>query len=70
MPRLQVEHNMAVLRDTPLPLPLKYVAVAWMACTWKWWYYAPNTYKQLKVRSFATQAMGNAWLLAQVQRAV
>jgi len=44
-----VEHNMAVLRDLPLPLPLKYVAVAWMACTWKWWYYAPNTYKQLKV---------------------
>jgi len=44
-----VEMNMNILRDMPLPLPVKYVVVAWMACTWKWWYYAPNTYKQLKV---------------------
>ena len=40
---------MAVLREMNLPLPIKYAVVAWMACTWKWWYYAPNTYKQLKV---------------------
>jgi fatty acid desaturase len=44
-----VEMNLAYLRDLPLPTPLKYVAVFWMMCTWKWWYYAPNTYKQLKV---------------------
>lgn len=44
-----VEHNMSTLRDLPLPLFVKYIVVAWMACTWKWWYYAPNTYKQLKV---------------------
>lgn len=26
----------------------RYAAVAFMAVTWKWWYYAPNTFKQLK----------------------
>lgn len=44
-----VEVNMEMLRGLPIPLVLKYIAVAWMASTWKWWYYAPNTYKQLKV---------------------
>jgi len=44
-----VEMNMEMLRDLPLPTPVKYLVVTWMACTWKWWYYAPNTYKQLKV---------------------
>jgi len=44
-----VENNLLYLRDLKAPQPLKYVAVVWMACTWKWWYYAPNTYKQLKV---------------------
>lgn len=44
-----VEHNLAPLRSWPLPMFAKYLAVVWMACTWKWWYYAPNTYKQLKV---------------------
>lgn len=44
-----VEVNMEMLRGLPIPVFLKYMAVAWMASTWKWWYYAPNTYKQLKV---------------------
>merc|ERR1719424_1287738 len=44
-----VEHNMTLMREAPVPMPLKYLAVVWMMCTWKWWYYAPNTYKQLKV---------------------
>jgi fatty acid desaturase len=43
-----VEHNMDYLREVDLPMAVKYVAVAWMAATWKWWYYAPNTFKQLK----------------------
>mmetsp|Transcript_55491 Transcript_55491/g.126111 ORF Transcript_55491/g.126111 Transcript_55491/m.126111 type:complete len:200 (-) Transcript_55491:51-650(-) len=32
-----VEHNMGILREMPVPVFLKYIAVAWMACTWKWW---------------------------------
>jgi len=44
-----VENNLTFLRELKAPLFAKYVAVAWMACTWKWWYYAPNTFKQLKV---------------------
>merc|ERR1712070_1098710 len=52
-----VENNLAYLRGLNLPLPLKYVAVAWMACTWKWWYYAPNTYKQLKVNVLRRQGV-------------
>jgi len=44
-----VEHNMTQLRNMPIPVAAKYLVVGWMAATWKWWYYAPNTYKQLKV---------------------
>ena len=38
-------------RGPPLrrPRPLKYVGVAFLAAMWKWYYYAPNTYKQLKI---------------------
>merc|ERR1712070_286060 len=45
------------LRNMNLPLPVKYAVVAWMACTWKWWYYAPNTYKQLKVNQLRRQGV-------------
>lgn len=44
-----VEHNMATLRNISLPLPVKYLVAFFMSLTWKWYYYAPNTYKQLKV---------------------
>ena len=44
-----VERNLEMLRDIRLPRPLKYVAVAFLAAMWKWYYYAPNTYKQLKI---------------------
>ena len=27
----------------------RYVGVAFLAAMWKWYYYAPNTYKQLKI---------------------
>ena len=37
------------MRDIKVPRPLKYVAVAFLAAMWKWYYYAPNTYKQLKI---------------------
>ena len=29
-------------------MAVKYAACVFMAFTWKWWYYAPNTFKQLK----------------------
>lgn len=44
-----VENNLATLREMRLPLIVKYVAVAFFMCTWKWFYYAPNTYKELKL---------------------
>ena len=37
------------MRDIRLPRAVKYVAVAALASMWKWYYYAPNTYKQLKI---------------------
>jgi hypothetical protein len=33
----------------PVPLFVKYGIVAFFAFTWKWLYYAPNTYKQLEI---------------------
>merc|ERR1711957_70822 len=44
-----VERNLELMRDIQLPRPLKYVGVAFLAAMWKWYYYAPNTYKQLKI---------------------
>ena len=49
-----VENNMGYLRDLDAPLWVKKIAVFVMASIWKWWYYAPNTYKHLtlmKLRS-------------------
>jgi len=45
-----VERNLDVLRTFPLPRAVKYLAVAGLAAIWKWYYYAPNTYKQLKIQ--------------------
>ena len=45
-----VERNMELIRDLKLPRPLKYMVVAGLAAIWKWYYYAPNTYKQLKIQ--------------------
>jgi len=44
-----VERNLELMRTFPLPRWLKYVGVAALAAMWKWYYYAPNTYKQLKI---------------------
>jgi len=37
------------MRTFPAPMWAKYIAVAGLAAMWKWYYYAPNTYKQLKI---------------------
>merc|ERR1719389_1180489 len=44
-----VERNLELMRSIRLPRALKYVGVAFLAAMWKWYYYAPNTYKQLKI---------------------
>lgn len=44
-----VENNVSTLREAPVPVFLKYAAVGFFMCTWKWFYYSPNTYKELKL---------------------
>jgi len=44
-----VERNLQPMRGFPLPRLFKYFGVAFLMATWKWYYYAPNTYKQLKI---------------------
>jgi len=44
-----VENNLVELRDMKAPMWFKYMYVAIAACTWKWLYYSPNTYKELKL---------------------
>ena len=44
-----VQNNNVNLREAPLPFVAKYVGVFFMACMWKWFYYTPNTYKELKL---------------------
>jgi fatty acid desaturase len=44
-----VEMNLADIRDLNVPLALKYVMVGITTLIWKWYYYAPNTYKELKL---------------------
>jgi len=45
-----VERNLATLRELDLPLPVKYMAVGIMSMIWKWWYYSPNTFKELRIK--------------------
>lgn len=43
-----VEENTRKLRESDLPEAVKYAAVAFYAFTWKWSYYAPNTFQVLR----------------------
>jgi len=52
-----VENNLSDIRDSDMPLLLKYVLVAGSMITWKWYYYAPNTYKELKIARFRRQGI-------------
>jgi len=45
-----VERNLELMRDIKLHMWLKYIGVGGLAAMWKWYYYAPNTYKQLKIQ--------------------
>lgn len=44
-----VERNLEFVREMKAPMFVKYGAVAFLMGTWKWFYYAPNTYKELKI---------------------
>eukprot|EP00614_Pseudopedinella_elastica_P021967 CAMPEP_0172613370 /NCGR_PEP_ID=MMETSP1068-20121228/42050_1 /TAXON_ID=35684 /ORGANISM="Pseudopedinella elastica, Strain CCMP716" /LENGTH=491 /DNA_ID=CAMNT_0013417801 /DNA_START=137 /DNA_END=1612 /DNA_ORIENTATION=+ len=44
-----VERNLQFVRDLKVPTFFKYGAVGFLMCTWKWFYYAPNTYKELVI---------------------
>eukprot|EP00978_Attheya_sp_CCMP212_P007285 scaffold16947_cov43-Attheya_sp.AAC.2 len=44
-----VERNLEFLRDMNVPMPAKYAVVAALAPIWKWFYYAPNTFKELQL---------------------
>lgn len=44
-----VENNLVDLRDAPIPIFLKLLAMPLIVTTWKWYYYSPNTYKELKL---------------------
>jgi len=44
-----VERNLEFLREKKVPMPLKYAFVGMVMAVWKWYYYAPNTFKELKL---------------------
>jgi fatty acid desaturase len=44
-----VEANLEILRNSSMPLAFKYVAVVFYMLTWKWLYYAPNTFSHLQL---------------------
>ena len=56
-----VEHNLTSLRGMPLPRAVKYGVVAFFMVTWKWFYYAPNTFKMLKVHELRRQGKVPTW---------
>ncbi|CAL6432321.1 unnamed protein product [Bathycoccus prasinos] len=45
-----VERNMKTTREGPMPMWARYMQVAALSVIWKWFYYAPNTMKELFAR--------------------
>lgn len=44
-----VQRNLEFLREMKIPMPLKYAVVGGLIPIWKWFYYAPNTFKELQI---------------------
>jgi fatty acid desaturase len=44
-----VENNLVEIRNLKAPLFVKYLIVMGAMVSWKWFYYSPNTYKELKL---------------------
>lgn len=47
-----VQRNLGFLQAMQIPMFLKYAAVSFFLPIWKWFYYAPNTYKELKINEW------------------
>ena len=56
-----VEHNLASIRKMKAPQWVKYIAAFFMMSTWKWFYYAPNTFKMLKIHELRRQGKVPTW---------
>ena len=54
-----IEHNIAFLREAKIPLILKYINVLILASTWRWSYYASNTYKELAIKNYENKTNEN-----------
>jgi len=50
-----VEENTSAIRNSSLPMAVKYAIVFINMLTWKWQYYAPNTYKEFKLAQLRKQ---------------
>jgi len=50
-----VERNLEFLREMKIPTPLKYGVATALAPIWKWFYYAPNTFKELQVAKWRSE---------------
>jgi len=50
-----VEQNLQFLRDDPMPMTAKYLYVAMLVPIWKWLYYSPNTFKELKLAQMRSE---------------
>lgn len=50
-----VERNLEFLRKMNVPTPLKYVMALAFVPIWKWFYYAPNTYKELQISKWKAE---------------
>ena len=55
-----VERNLGFVRAWPFPVAVKLAFVVIMSSVWKWVYYAPNTYKQLKLSEYRKAHGGSA----------
>lgn len=65
-----MQHNMARLRQSNIPMPLRFVIIAALTLVWKVVYYAPRTHKELllneirkKREPIPTMSVGSSWSL-------
>jgi fatty acid desaturase len=57
-----VQRNMVDLREKDIPMIAKYAYVLGSMLFWKWFYYAPNTYKELRINELLKKSGGAAQL--------
>jgi fatty acid desaturase len=50
-----VERNLEFLRKMNVPMSAKYAIVFVLMPVWKWFYYAPNTFKELQIAKFKSE---------------